>query len=492
MTSPFLATAHALSCLTGASTWDHLSLRDSLTGVQPMTGIVYWTDSDRKASDAVALEFSYMSFAAVSPGDGVWNWKPVDSLLDAVASRKHQAILRFRYDYVGLHTTVPAWIQAKPAYQETVGKSEGLDTWFSDWRSDDLKRFTLDFHKAFAARYQDDKRLAFVQMGFGLWAEYHIYDGPMVLGRTFPDRAFQTNFLRHLDTVYTRLPWNISIDAANDWAPFDSVPPLKNLGFGLFDDSFMAQSHETENRPNWLYFGETRWRKHPAGGELSYYSDFDQQHALDSAGMYGRTFDSQAARYGLSYIIGNDQPQYHTDTRIRQASRACGYRFRAVAWDASVDSFRLGIANTGAAPLYRDAWPVVGADTSRTSLRGLAPGDTAWFLFPRRTMASNSDKPSLACGHCVAGQRIGLEANLPGSTGIQSLARAGASVECRWGRGSWWYRSTQVSLVRAMDVSGRTLWRGELPATGTAWKPAPFSGEGLVVRSIDPENSSGR
>ena len=467
-----------------AADWIGVPLRDSLSSVQPMTGIVYWTDSDKNSSDAVALEFSYMSFASVSPADGVWNWKPVDSLLDAVASRKHQAILRFRYDYVGLPTTVPAWIQAKPGYQETVGKSEGEDTWFSDWRSADLQRFTLDFHKAFASRYQDDHRLAFVQMGFGLWAEYHIYDGPMILGRTFPDRAFQSRFIRLLDTTYTRLPWNISIDAANDWAPFDTLPALKALGFGLFDDSFMSQNHETENRPNWLYFGETRWRSHPAGGELSYYTTSDQQHALDSAGMYGRTFDSQALRYGLSYMIGNDQPQYHTATRIRQASMTCGYRFRAVAWEASNDSFRLGISNVGAAPLYRDAWPVVGTDTSRTSLRELLPGDTAWFRFPRHSVTTTSVRPGIACGHCVTGQRIGLEANLAGSSGVGAPSRSPKPVEARWGLGSWWYRSELPSLVRVIDVSGRIVWRGELPCTGKTWKPAPFSGMGLVVRPV--------
>ena len=486
MNSPTIAAVLAFSCLTGAANWTALPLRDSLSGVQPMTGIVYWTESSQNKSDAVALEYSYMSFAVVSPSDGVWNWKPVDSLLDAVASRKHQAILRFRYEYVGLPTTVPAWIQAKAGYQETVGKSEGEDTWFADWRSADLKRFTLDFHKAFAARYNDDKRLAFVQVGFGLWAEYHIYDGPMILGRTFPDRAFQADFLRHLDTVYTRLPWNISIDAANDWAPFDSLPSLKTLSFGLFDDSFMAKTHDAENRPNWLYFGETRWHKRPAGGELSYYSDFDQRHALDSAGMYGRTFESQAARYGLSYMIGEDQPQYHTVARIRQASRACGYRFRAVAWEASDDSFRLGITNAGAAPLYRDAWPVVGTDTAKASLRGLVPGDTAWFRFSRREAAPNAVKPSIACGHCVTGQRIGLDANLAGAAGARPVSRQGAMVDCRWREGRLWYRSSQISLVRAMNLSGRTVWSGILPATGTAWKPAPFSGETLVVRAVRP------
>jgi len=243
--------------------WKPMSFVHPVDSVQPMTGIVLWADHERNSTDVIALEYSYMSFAAVSPSEGVWNWKPVDSLLDAIAARRHQAILRFRYEYVGEPTTVPGWIRAKAGYQETKGISEGQETWFSDWRSADLRKFTLDFHTAFAARYQDDPRLAFLQVGFGLWAEYHIYEGPMELGRTFPDKAFQVAFFTHLDTTYTRLPWSVSVDAANDWAPFDSVPALKGKRFGLFDDSFMHKTHDAENRPNWLYFGEIAGRRGP-------------------------------------------------------------------------------------------------------------------------------------------------------------------------------------------------------------------------------------
>lgn len=473
----------SLAAVSVAATWTPLEWRDSVAGVQPMTGIVLWADNGRNATDAVALEFSYMSFAAVSPADGVWNWKPVDSLLDKVASRKHQAILRFRYEYVAEKTTVPAWIQAKPGYQETVGKSEGQDTWFSDWRSTDLMRFTLDFHTAFAKRYQDDPRLAFVQVGFGLWAEYHIYDGPMVLGRTFPDRAFQTNFVRHLDTTYTRLPWSISIDAANDWAPFDSVPALKNLGFGLFDDSFLHQTHDAENRPNWLYFGETRWKRRPAGGEFSYYSDFDQQHVLDSAGIYGRTFESQASRYGISYMIGNDQLGFHTVGRVAQASRACGYRFKAVEWAASKDSFRLGLTNSGAAPLYRDAYAVVGSDTSKVSLKGIGAGDTIRLLFARRD--ASVPRPSIACGHCVAGQKIGLDANLAGEGAKVRVRRSTESFQWMHGASGWLYTGAMERMVSVFTLDGRSVWRGVLQGNDGIWKRLPVDGANRILRFVE-------
>lgn len=440
--------------------WIPCPFRQQVDAVQPMTGIVLWADHERNSTDAISLEFSYMSFAAVSPSQGVWNWRPVDSLLDAIASRGHQAVLRFRYEYVGERTTVPAWIQAKAGYQETVGKSEGQDTWFSDWRSDDLKTFSLDFHSAFAKRYQEDPRLAFVQVGFGLWAEYHIYDGPMVLGRTFPDRAFQARFLTHLDTLYTRLPWSISIDAANDWAPFDSLPKLKDQGFGLFDDSFLHKTHDADNRPNWLYFGASRWKRRMAGGEFSYFTAYDQRHALDDTGMYGRTFESQAARYGISFMIGSDQPSYQTMDRIKAASRSTGYRFRAVAWDASADSFRLCVKNVGAAPLYRDAWPVAGRDTGKASLKGLVPGDSLWFSFPAGMGDAPIPVPRIACGHCLPGKGIDLEADLSGGAGVGRRGNARPASLWVWTSNGW-----RIRNALSPSAPARTLVGGAVPTS---------------------------
>ena len=56
----------------------------------------------------------------------------------------------------------------------------------------------------FAERYDGDPRLAFLEVGFGLWAEYHIYSGPEVLGQTFPSMEFQANYFQHLDRVFAQ------------------------------------------------------------------------------------------------------------------------------------------------------------------------------------------------------------------------------------------------------------------------------------------------
>ena len=179
-----------------------VSLKSRITHVQPMTGIVLWSTSEHNRTDAVQLEYSYMKYNEVVKRKGVYDWQVMDRLLHDVAGRGHQAIVRFYFVYPGKEATVPDYIKALPGYEQIHGKSERRETGFADWSHPELKRFTLEFYENLAARYDRDPRLAFVETGFGLWAEYHIYDGPMQLGKTFPDKSFQAEFARHLARVF--------------------------------------------------------------------------------------------------------------------------------------------------------------------------------------------------------------------------------------------------------------------------------------------------
>ena len=111
-----------------------ISLQSQITGVQPMTGIVLWADNAKRNTDAISLEYSYMQYKDIVKGKGVYDWTPLEQILDAVASRKHQAIIRFWYTYPGYESAVPQYIRELPDYEETVALSEGKRTGFPDWR----------------------------------------------------------------------------------------------------------------------------------------------------------------------------------------------------------------------------------------------------------------------------------------------------------------------------------------------------------------------
>jgi hypothetical protein len=336
--------------------------------------------------------------------------RTVDKILDAVAGRGHQAILRFHDTYPGRETTVPAYLKARPDYRETRGQSEGRATSFPDWSNAEWKRFVLDFHERFARRYDADPRLAFVETGFGLWAEYHIYDGPMELGRTFPDKEFQATFLQHLGRAFRETPWMISIDAADgDRTPFESRRALLDLAFGLFDDSFLHKEHAGYNSESWRFFGGDRWKRAPAGGEFSFYTRKDQTDALAPNGPHGESFEKAAGRFHISFMIGDAQPRHQGWDRIRQAGMACGYRFRVVEFQSGPGRSRVTIANEGVAPLYHDAAPAVDGARARGTLKGLLPGDRRVFEV---NVGGASPILSIESDRLVKGQRIEFNADL--------------------------------------------------------------------------------
>jgi hypothetical protein len=388
-----------------------ISLKSSITHVQPMTGIVFWTDSGRNDTDGIQLEYAYTPFNRIVENKDQYHWDDLDRLLSNVAARGHQAVLRFYYVYPGERTTVPDYVKSSTGYNETIGQSEGQTTYFPDWSSKELKNFTLDFYSEFAARFNNDARLAFLQVGFGLWGEYHIYDGPLVLGKTFPSKAFQARFVQHLDNLFTILPWSISIDAADtEVGPFGEDSELNTAAFGLFDDSFLHKTHDQYNAACFNFFNyEQRYRNSPMGGELSYYSDYDQQHALDIKGPYGIPFEELASQYHISYMIGNDQPDYQSMERIAAAGMATGYQFQIIGFKASDTQSLVTVRNIGVAPLYYDAFVTIDGVRSQESLKGLLPGQSKEFTI---TAGGRTPELTIECDRLVPGQKIEFEADL--------------------------------------------------------------------------------
>src|SRR5437763_117229 len=80
-------------------------LRSRITRVQPMTGIVLWATSEHNRTSAIQLEYSYMKYGDVVKQRSRYDWGVLDRLLERIAARQHQAIVRFYYIYPGNPTT---------------------------------------------------------------------------------------------------------------------------------------------------------------------------------------------------------------------------------------------------------------------------------------------------------------------------------------------------------------------------------------------------
>ncbi len=428
--APYLLDAEAIEL---SDAFVRVELDAEITSVQPLTGLAFWpdraSDLDRTHREAIALEFSYCLPSDIvlgREGSAIqYDWGKFEALLDEISGRNHQAVIRFRYEYPGGKdvsgpegsTAVPAYIKNRDDYSESFAEDPNEDgaTFYADWSNAELQWFTKQFYSDFAERYGDDPRIAFLEVGFGHWSEYHIYGTPLSLGQNFPSKIYQRDFLLHLSAVMP-IPWAISIDAADsDYSPITEDEALFKLGFGLFDDSFMHSEHDLSQGEGYNeqcfidLGGDSRWQRAPFGGEISYYEDEDDQHGfLNPKGLHGVTWAEASAKYHLSFMIANDAPDgpYGDAANIKNASRQLGYRLTVTDLKTDGKETYVKVRNTGIAPLYRDAYFKLGSERSGDSLALLLPGQERWI---RLKGDASVEKLGIESPHILKTQRIEFE-----------------------------------------------------------------------------------
>ena len=483
----------ALASLTAAAFAANRSvaLNKSIESLEPMKGIVFWPDQAKSQKDlqkSISLEFSYCLPCAVVKGktdDKIdYDWSSFEKMLNDIASRGHQAIVRFRIEYpsetitnasgctekVKGATAVPNYIKANKSYTETYSENPGGDgpTYYADWSNKELQWFYKQFYTDFSAKYDHDPRIAFVQAGFGHWAEYHIYGTTLKLDTNFAGKGYQSEFLTHLDSLFKETPWSISIDAADKkYTPIAGNKTLLGLKFGLFDDSFMHKEHDIsqgdgDNEKNWQSIGTDRWQTSPAGGEISYYEDKDQHEFLNPAGLYGVTWEDAAAKYHMTYVIGNDAPEgsYATKERVYEASSYAGYKFEITGYAVNKISAAVRVKNIGIAPLYHNAYVTVKGVRSNTSLKGLLPGEEATYTITGLEIGdSESPEVTITSDKILEGTSIPYKAKLDGSAEvIEGLASEEGTTAIAGVRNT---NATEkrLSKVRIADLKGRVIIR---------------------------------
>lgn len=134
--------------------------------------------------------------------------------------------------------------------------------------------------------------------------------------------------------------------------------------------------------------------------------------ALAPSGPNGDSFEKDAARFHISFMIGDDQAKYQSLDRIRGAGMQCGYKFHIEKLESNGTETRGTIINRGVAPIYFDAYPAIllsGSEVQSTvSLKHLLPGEQRQFTIPAKADGSNF---RIACDRLVEGQHIPFTSN---------------------------------------------------------------------------------
>ena len=438
--------------------WTPVPLQSEITKALPMTGIMLWSNDVRADyNEEIALEFGYIYPSKVVNGkksDGTidYDWSSFEATLNDVASRGHQMVALLAYEnpknaaidpQVLGSTAVPAYIKALPDYHETFNVAGNDPTYYADWSNAELKWFVKQFITDFAAKYENDPRLAFLEVGFGHWSEYHIYGTPPDLGKNFPARDYQKEWALHLGATLHDLPWLVGIAAGSSAysSPFGNDAAVRAMRFGLLDCTFMAMHHENgdcdscgynEDRWNEMDYGN-HWQTAPNGGEISYWkygsawnyiSAYDQTHNdwlnvegydhknfLREEGIHGHTWAEMTAKYHITFMLSGNhmlQGDHGSEADVLRGSLASGYKFRVTSFARTATQAKVTVKNEGVAPIYRDAYIAVNGTRGGESLKGLLPGDSVTAMIP----ATGDLELAIECDHTLPGRPIQYLADL--------------------------------------------------------------------------------
>lgn len=366
----------------------------------PLKGLVPYS-GDKRGSFPHSLEFNTLPYSALVKGYDDFDWQPLEALLDDIASRGHQAVLRIYLEYPGRTGVIPEFL-IKDGLKIHAYLNTNTDPFppalveTPDYEDQNLRRSLKNFINAFGRKYDGDPRLGFVTAGLlGTWGEWHTYPR----SELFASKAVQIEVMEAYEAAFKLTPVLLRYPAGDD-----TFQKAKNADrpFGYHDDSFAwATLHTGKDGDEWFFMtalaaagadAEAKWKTEPIGGEIrpeAWGKVFDERPGDPTIQDIRTCVETTHASWLLDSGMFETPPNGDRVRRAEAIVRAMGYDFHcpkviigAVA--AGTVSVRLEIVNRGVAPFYSDwkgEWGLLSdgrvARTAECSgtLLGLLPGD---------------------------------------------------------------------------------------------------------------------
>ena len=371
----------------------------------PLKGLVPYA-SERTDPFPHSMEFNYLPLGDLVRGPNEFDWGPIERLLDDIAGRGHQAVVRIYMEYpdktdgiprylIDDGLTVHRWMNTNTA----PFPPKPVET--PDYEDPRLRSLLRDFIAALGERYDGDPRLGFITAGLlGTWGEWHTYPR----SELFASKTVQTEVMDTFEGAFDRTPVLLRYPAGPDnftYAPNHDRPTL-----GYHDDSFAWATLETD-RPedDWFFMALLRdagpgaldrWKTAPIGGEIRpelWGRIFDADPEIPEAQDFARCVRETHATWLMDTGMFRERRPGPPDrvARAIEAARSLGYTFHVVAAtlpkviEDNDLSVRFELTNRGVAPFYAD-WPlelamlnqdgtIVLRQPSTGGLATLLPGD---------------------------------------------------------------------------------------------------------------------
>jgi len=368
------------------------SVGNPLKGLVPYSG--EWKDRFPHT-----MEFNYLYYGDLVQGFGEYQWKPLETLLNDIASRGHQAVVRVAMEYPGKKNILPKFLvdgglKVHKYINTNTQPEPPAEIETPDYEDANLRRSLKEFIAAFGAKYDGDPRLAFITAGLlGTWGEWHTYPRDDL----FASKAVQDEVMEAYTAAFKSTPVLLRYPAGAKNP--DGRAENDNRPFGYHDDSFAwATLHTGKKDTEWFFMSSmkvagpkavAKWQMHPIGGEIrpeAWGQVFDAKPKNPQVQNFAECVKATHASWLLDSGMFEKKQTKARLTRATEQVRRMGYEFHipevlaAVAADALTVKF--SIENRGVAPFYYP-WPLefalaTGKDLKHTfksnlTLQGILP-----------------------------------------------------------------------------------------------------------------------
>lgn len=388
----------------------------------PLRGLVPYQADVRKMFPH-SLEFNYLPYSALVKGYDEFDWVPLEKLLDDIAGRGHQAVLRIFLEYPGKKGVIPEFLVKdglkvhKWLYTETQPLPPApIET--PDYEDKNLRKSLKSFLAAFGKKYDGDPRLGFLTAGLlGSWGEWHTYPKDEL----FASKTVQLEVMDAYEAAFKVTPVLLRYPAGEK-----TYQKAKNADrqFGYHDDSFAwATLHTGKKGDEWFYMtalkeagAEAKWKTQPIGGEIrpeAWGKVFDDKPGKKEIQNFRECVEATHATWLMDSGMFEKKQKPDRIARAEEQVRRMGYEFHAPAVTVELKAgkldVRLEIENRGVAPFYYDwkaEWGLLlDGKPAKTfpaggKLTGLLPGD------PPRVWADTLDVSGLKAGTYTVGVRV--------------------------------------------------------------------------------------
>jgi len=369
----------------------------------PLKGLVPYA-RPRQNRFPHSMEFSYLPLSDLMVGPDRFDWQPLESLLEDIASRGNQAIVRIYLEYPGKDKGIPQFlIDAGMKVHRYVNTNTAplppATIITPDYQDTRLHAALRSFIQAWGKRYDGDPRLAYITAGLlGTWGEWHTYPRDEL----WASKATQDLVLEAYEAAFPSTPVLLRYPAGPDhYAQTENA----SRPFGYHDDSFAWATLDTGRKSdNWFYMpaikaagrqAMEKWKTHPIGGEIRpevWGKIFDGRDRWPQQAQSFRECVSEThATWLMDTGMFRERASRERMQRALREVRQMGYAFYiprvrfATEPAANQLEIEIDLVNQGVAPFYAD-WPTELAFVSNTdkivktatdpklAVRGLLPG----------------------------------------------------------------------------------------------------------------------